>query len=166
MDLFFQRGDVGAAIAAGRRAVALNPADAELRAGLAEHLVAAGRFDEGRAEITQAIGLSPAPPAWYQFTLFVASLMGGDTASAEEVASRIDPAECAGAYLARALVANHAGALDQARREIALLLERRPEWRAGFVRELALQLQNREVQARFEAELLPLLPAGVTGRSG
>jgi Tfp pilus assembly protein PilF len=163
MQALFLKGDVDGALESGRRAVELSPGDADVRASFASRLVQAGRFEEGAAQMSRAVAASPSPPAWYQFPLFVAAVMTGDEAAARTAAARIDPSEFAMGHLARALAAKHAGNVDEARKEMAAFLERRPEMRRELRRELAQRLRHGPTVARFESELAALMPDEARG---
>ncbi|KAA2235101.1 hypothetical protein [Salinarimonas soli] len=161
MNVLFHKGDVDGALAAGRRAVELSPGDADLRANVGSRLVQAGRFQDGAAQMARAIAGSPAPPAWYQFPLFVAAVMTGDEAAARNAAARIDPSEFAMGHLARALAAKQAGRMAEAQSEMTAFLERRPDMRRELRRELVLRLGHGPTVERFEAELAALMPQDI-----
>ncbi len=158
MDVLFERGDIEEALAAGRRAVAANPEDPDVRAGLALRLVQAGRFEEGAREAGEALARSPAPPAWHALAPTLAALAQGDGLAAAAAAARLDPAGLPLGRLLRAAAAGSAGREEDARREVAALLDARPDLRRAWPRAVRALARHPDAAARIEALLAPLMP--------
>ncbi len=153
-----------------RRAVALNPNDADANAILGNNMVYYGRIDEGREWIVKAMRLNPYPPSWYYWyrNLLEFSLRNYDEAA--RCINRIRPLDrWHRAYLAACYA--RLGRMDEARAEIAIFVEaRRKELEArgepmpGNTIELAAFRANRYRRPEDRDHLLDSLRlAGLTG---
>lgn len=83
MDAQFFRGAIDEALAAGREAILRNPFDPDIMASLGARYVQLDRAAEGLPLLQQAVALSAGRPPWYDFFLFLAATMTGDTKLAE-----------------------------------------------------------------------------------
>ncbi len=121
--LFENRQDEEADIQS-RRAVALNPNDADANAILGVILVYFGRIEEGREWIAKAMRLNPFPPGWYhwyQALSFFSSREYEKTIRAFKEIRSLD--RWGHAYLAACNA--HLNRMDEARAEIAIFIETR-----------------------------------------
>ena len=90
-------GNEEVAIDSMRRAVRLNPADPQHKADYGMFLSYSGEWQEGLAEVSEAIAWDVDPPGWYFLPFFFDALLNGRFDAAEEVlrrgAMRGDPFE-------------------------------------------------------------------------
>jgi len=114
--LFQRKQDVEAEIEF-RRAVALNPNDADAIAFKANVLVYFGRWEEALKLIRKAMRLNPFPPSWYYWFQGLALYSGRDYEAAMRAILKIRPQLRPGhAYLAACLA--HLNRMDEARTEL------------------------------------------------
>jgi adenylate cyclase len=162
-------GEHEAAIQSARRAVGFGPSDAEAYATLASVLAYAGMPDEavGAAEI--ALRLNPKPPATTLLVAGLALYLDGQSERAIEVLEQAralapdlnEPHE----YLAMAY--GQAGKLDEAKREVDLILEREPSISVRFY-QLAYSPHRRaeDVNRRLEGLRRAGMPEWPFGYAG
>jgi adenylate cyclase len=118
--LFQRKQDVEAEIEF-RRAVALNPNDADAIAFKANVLVYFGRWEEALDLIRKAMRLNPFPPSWYYWFQGLALYSGRDYEAAMRAILKIRPQLRPGhAYLAACLA--HLNRMDEARTELDAFL--------------------------------------------
>ena len=168
--LFECRQDQDAEIQA-RRAVALNPNDADAAAILGVILVYFGRVDEGRDWIAKAMRLNPFPPRWYHWYQALACYSARDYDQAVGAIKQIRPLDrWFHAYLAACYA--QMDRMEEARAEIAVfvkarqreLLEARSEPLRAQTLDLALERASRYRNKADRDHLLDgLRRAGLTG---
>ena len=73
MGALFVSGRAAEALAAGKRAVELNPFDSDIPGDLGARYVQSGEAAQGEALLRQAVLANPAPPDWQMFHLFLAA---------------------------------------------------------------------------------------------
>jgi tetratricopeptide (TPR) repeat protein len=132
------RGDVGAAERHHRRAIALNPNDANAVAAFGSLLASLGRHDEGIDRIRDAMRLNPYHPEWYWASLGLALYAARRYADGAEALGHVARPEYWGlcflaACLAQSDRMEEAGAAAakarQRRPEFSLANLRLPEWK-------------------------------------
>ena len=117
-------GDLGQAVAVGRRGVELGPSDADALLFLAVALFESGEIGEALELADKAIGLNPVRPAYYCF--FHAMILWGNeryqqALDEEEECLRKAPA-FGGAHTYRVMCLVGIGHLDEARKLLAQLM--------------------------------------------
>lgn len=103
METLLLRGAVDDAREAGAAALRLNPYDPEAMAGLGALNVQLDRAAEGLPLLQRAVALSPGRPPWYDFYLFLAAKLTGNTKLADTHAALISSEQNALSLLARAM---------------------------------------------------------------
>jgi tetratricopeptide (TPR) repeat protein len=109
------------AFAAGRKAIALNPYDAEIMADIGARYIQIDRIDLGLPLIEEAIGQMAAPPIWARVYLALGHYGDGQRDAAARVADQIVGDSSPLALLARLLAAYHrrdARAISEALRQL------------------------------------------------
>jgi adenylate cyclase len=127
-------GEHDAAIQSARRAVAFGPSDAEAYATLASVLAFSGMPAEAVGAAETALRLNPKPPAT---TLLVAGLALYLDGQSERAIELLEQARALAPHLNEphvylAMAYGQAGKLDEAKREVDLLLEREPAFSVRF----------------------------------
>jgi tetratricopeptide (TPR) repeat protein len=84
------RGELEKALAAGERALALSPNNAEILAEFGMRLALMGQWERGIALIDEATARNPAHPGWYHTALALNLYRQGRYAQALEEAKQID----------------------------------------------------------------------------
>ncbi len=107
-----------------RRAVALNPNDADANAILSNIRTYHGVVDEGREWIEKAMRLNPFPPSWYHWYRNLMEFSSRNYEEAARCINRIRPLDrWHRAYLAACYA--RLGRMDEARAELAVFIEAR-----------------------------------------
>lgn len=88
-DLMLAKGDLEAAVEAGRLAVQFNPEDMNAVAGHGAALARIGRYDEAVALLLRAEANMTAPPPWLRFYAFLALNNLGRTEEADHMVAQI-----------------------------------------------------------------------------
>ena len=107
-----------------RRAVALNPNDADANAILGNNLVYYGQLDEGREWILKAMRLNPYPPSWYHWYRALLEYSSRQYEEAAKCVNRIRPHDRWHRALLAACYAQM-GRAEDARVEITAFVEAR-----------------------------------------
>jgi adenylate cyclase len=146
-------GEHDAAIRSARRAVELGPSDAEAYAALATVLIYAGLHAEAVEAAEAALRLNPKPPASILLTVGLALFLDeqydraiGALKQARDLSPKLnEPVE----FLAMAYA--EAGQLEQAKREIEVLLQRIPSMSLQFYRVMyAHQRRSQDLARRLD----------------
>jgi len=103
MAVLFARGQIEDALTAGRDALARNPYDPDIMAGLGARLVQLNRPKEGLPFLQRAMALSNGRPPSYDFFAFLAARLTGADKLAETYAANLLADESAYSLLGRAL---------------------------------------------------------------
>jgi tetratricopeptide (TPR) repeat protein len=103
MAVLFARGQTEEALTAGREAMARNPFDPDIMAGLGARLVQLNRPAEGLPLLQRAMALSSGRPPSYDFFAFLAARFTGANKLAETYAANLLADEGAFSWLGRAL---------------------------------------------------------------
>ncbi len=120
-----------AAVLAGRKAVDLNPMNAQVRFGNAQALIFAGQIDDALVELTEAMRLSPRAPNVWSYMIFRAwalSALGRDEEAADwarQAAAHPNSQFWPTATLMSAL--GHLGRLEEARATYRNFRQENPE---------------------------------------
>lgn len=133
---YFRR-DLDAFEAAGRKAIALNPNDADVLSYFAHYLSLSGNWDEGQALQRRAMAMSPShPPVWHSSSVLDALRRQDYPTAVKEAELSFDP----GYYIsvlyvvaANAHAGNHEVALDALER----LEDLRPNFRTQVRKDLS-----------------------------
>ncbi len=151
-------GNHDAAIAEGERSVALNPNHADNAANLACSCAVADRPADAIPLLRKAMRLSPVFPTWYLNILGFAHYRLGQYDEAERVLKLALEREPAYTDCRLLLAATHRarGRGDDARREAVETLRQEPGFKLSDVEGRLSIVKDREVAARFIAELREL----------
>jgi Flp pilus assembly protein TadD/TolB-like protein len=128
MDVQYRRGDFAAAEEAGRRALALNPNNPEVKAELGIRLFARGNWDEGAAMVRQAAKASFFVPALNRFTLAFDHYRKEEYLAALKEANNIGMPGFYGVWVLKAAIYGQLGNATDARRCLAELQKLRPNY--------------------------------------
>ena len=161
MDVHFVRREYPQALAAGEKALALNPYDPDIVADLGARLVASGEVARGARLLREASATIMVRPAWHDFYLFLAAYLAGDQDEAARYASLILTDTFPLGIVARALAAAERGDGDHARQLLDRLGAARPGWRADPRRELEKFFPAAHIVDRL-AGALARIKAGAT----
>jgi tetratricopeptide (TPR) repeat protein len=104
--LYSQRGDSAEAVQWLGKAYGLNTFDISVAAAYGYTLVLQGRYADGAKVLQRAVEVSSVHPPWWDFTLFLADFMLGDTDKAARAARALSTAKKP-EYLAARLIAAH-----------------------------------------------------------
>jgi tetratricopeptide (TPR) repeat protein len=133
------RGEVEQALAAGERALALNPNNADVLAEFGMRLAWTGRWERGLALIHEAIARNPAHPGWYHTAPALGLYQQGRYAEALEEAIQIDAPGWVHNYTVLAMIYGQLGQEEEARAAARRLLELDPDFEANAWYELQLR---------------------------
>jgi tetratricopeptide (TPR) repeat protein len=128
MSVLFARGQIGAALAEGEKAIALNPHDLMVLTAYGLRLAGSGNLERGMALLEHAASESPARVPAHYLAFFLHTYLKGDDANASLHASLL-PKGTSLALLARAMMAARAGDHIHARQIAEELAASRPAWR-------------------------------------
>ena len=129
MDVHFLRGEYAMSLAAGEKAVMLNPYNPNILACYGARLIALGEWEKGASFVKEAAANTVVHPAWHDFYLFLAAYLANDQNAAATYAAQIMSDKFALGLVARAVVAAQRGDQDAARRLIDRLVDLQPAWR-------------------------------------
>jgi hypothetical protein len=153
LDVRFHRGEIDLALAAGRRAVELNPFDTDIVADFGARLVAAGYYREGIAYLEQAVAFNPARPPWQDAFLFLGYHMAGDRVEAQAYATQIDADDYGLGWVMRAVALAEVGHIEQARIAVQRLVALQPAWGRDPRAELSKFFPYRPIADRLMSDL-------------
>jgi len=142
--------DFGRSISAYEKALELNPNSADVLAEMADALVHTGRAAEGVERIAQAKRLNPICPEWYDWVLGIAAFHDGRY---EDALLAFEGVQDGANFLRSDLAAVYVklGRLEEARRVVAEMLKRQPDYRLATER--LRPFKNTEVLQSFIADL-------------
>lgn len=150
MAALFVSGDREGALAAGARAVTLNPADSEILADFGSKLVALGRYAAGVEMMAEARHLASGIAPRYEFFLFLSAYMRGDQSAAASAFSLPSGESNALGLLGRAIAAADAGDASRAAALMEALLAVEPD----FLDDPRRALERRGMPEAIVARLL------------
>jgi adenylate cyclase len=131
--LLGHRREFDAAINSARKAVALQPGNAEIRAGLGYALVHAGRPEEALQTLQDALRLNPYAHGWYRILMARAHDMLGDTERALQESQKAAPDIPFAAHLNIASLQARKNNMADARAALAEALRRNPQFTLASV---------------------------------
>jgi tetratricopeptide (TPR) repeat protein/TolB-like protein len=152
-DIYLARGEVPAALAAGDKALALNPYDLGTLVHVGTQLAALGELDRARTMLRQAAFFGLVRPVRIDFGLFLLAYLSGDFDEARTLASELPRDKFALGYLARALICVKNGDDAGAQRAIAKLVNLQPGIRNDLRGELGKFFPGPPVVDRLARDL-------------
>ena len=157
--VLFARHEIAAAIAAGERAVKLNPYDMPLVSDYGGRFVIVGEVDRGMEFLSRAMKFGAGRPSWHHFYMFLASYLRDDKTGMVYYASQI-----AGVHplplIARALAARVAGDDVRAGQALATLKAIGQTWDTDIESELQKFFPNPDLVRRIAGDLETIHAAG------
>jgi tetratricopeptide (TPR) repeat protein len=133
------RGEVKEALAAGERAVALSPSNAEILAEFGMRLALMGQWERGISLIDEAIARNPTHPGWYHTAPALNFYRQGQYAEALEEARQIDAPGWVHNHTILAMIYGQLGQEGEARAAVRRILELDPDFEANAWYELQLR---------------------------
>jgi adenylate cyclase len=133
------RGEVEEALAAGERALALSPNNAEILAEFGMRLALMGQWERGIALIDEAIARNPTHPGWYHTAPALNFYRQGRYAEALEDARQIDAPGWVHNHTILAMIYGQLGQEEQARAAARQLLQLDPDFEENAWYELQLR---------------------------
>jgi tetratricopeptide (TPR) repeat protein len=158
----YARHEVGAAFAAGERAISLNPYDMLTLAEYGGRLVMTGDVERGLQLLRRAGGNGIVLPNWHHYYRFLGNYLAGNLKEAAFQAEQITAEDYPLGLVARAIAANRTGNADQARRALDRLIEVQPAWRTDARRLLEKSIYD---PASVDQLMRDLAGAGLAGAS-
>jgi len=143
------RREFDAAIAAARDAVALQPGNSEIRAGLGLALIHGEHPEEGLRAMQDALRLNPHAHGWYRLLVARAYDILGDAEKALHELQGITSETAFGAYLNIASLLARNGRIAEARTALTEALRQDPQFTLGAV-ERFLMCRNDDYVAAFK----------------
>ncbi len=150
--VLFARGETKAAIGAMEHAVELNRYDLFILAGFGGRLITVGQVDRGLAMMAQSAEHGSVRPSWMHFYLFLGNYLKGNFPDAAYHAEGITGENPLG-FVARALVAAHAGDSAKATLMLRQLVALRPAWRDNARGELRRAIPAADIVERLAHDL-------------
>jgi tetratricopeptide (TPR) repeat protein len=147
------RGEYALSLAAGEKAVALNPYNPNILACYAARLLSLGEVEKGARVLKQAVEDIVVHPPWIDFFLFLASYLVDDQNAAATYADQIMSDKFAVGFAARALVAAQRGDAEGARQLLDRMIALHPGWREDPRRELKRLFPSDLVSDRLARDL-------------
>jgi adenylate cyclase len=156
------RCEYQSALISNNIAIELNPTFAAAYCGLADSLAYEGRYDESIQQFEHALELSPNDPQRWAFLTYgaLAHIFNGDFEAAiewTETASEIPNCQF-WTHAHKAVALAYLGKLDEARREIELVIRERPQFNIDFARNKLFFIKDK---AQLDCYLEGLTRAGV-----
>jgi adenylate cyclase len=133
------RGELEEAVAAGERAIDLNPSNAEILAEFGMRLAWIGQWERGISLINAAIARNPAHPGWYHTAPALNFYRQGRYADALEEARQIDAPGWVHNHTILAMIYGQLGQKEQAQAAARQLLQMDPEFEENAWYELQLR---------------------------
>ena len=133
------RGEIEEAMAAGERAVAVSPNNAEILAEFGMRLALMGRWERGIALIGEAIARNPVHPGWYHTAPALNFYRQGRYAEALEEAMQIDAPGWVHNHTILAMIYGQLGQEEEARAAARRILELDPDFEENAWYELQLR---------------------------
>jgi TolB-like protein len=154
MDVHFLRGEYALALAAGEKAIELNPYNPNIAACYGARLIGVGEIEKGMSVLTEAAGDLVVRPAWFDFYLFAGAYLTNDQQAAAGYAVQIVSEKSVLGLIARALAAMQGGNPEAARQFVDRLAEVKPGWRDDPRRELKRMFPAGVVAERLASDLV------------
>jgi adenylate cyclase len=120
--------DVEGSIRLARRGLEINPYDTNLLADLGLRLAQRARWDEAMPLIEEAYARNPGDPVGYHIATFLRDYMAGDYQAALEQANKVQTPSVLYGAVARAIAHAQLGQMDDAKRNVAAILEIDPHY--------------------------------------
>ncbi|OAP40968.1 hypothetical protein AU381_03520 [Sinorhizobium glycinis] len=158
LTLFF-RGEVGAALAVGARAFAINPNDTELAGEYGFRLALSGQWSRGCGLVSQTVARNPGPIGYFEAALAVCSYIDRDYIAAERWARLADLRSNPIYRVILLAILGKLGKTDAARVEMQWLETNAAGFLDNIRSEVALRIHRPEDQQHF---LEGLRAAGVS----
>jgi len=136
MDVYFLQGEYALTLAAGEKAVTLNPYNPNTLACYGARLISLGEVEKGARVLKEAVADIVVRPPWIDFYLFLAAYLTDDRNAAGTYAGQIMSDKFAIGFAARALVAAQRGETESARQLLERMVAIHPGWREDPRREL------------------------------
>jgi adenylate cyclase len=133
------RGEVEQAVAAGERAVALSPNNAEILAEFGMRLAFLGQWERGIALIDEAIARNPAHPGWYHTAPALNLYRQRRYANALQEARQIDAPGWVHNHTILAMIYGQLGQEEEARAAARQVLQMDPDFEQNAWYELQLR---------------------------
>jgi len=126
--VFYATGSMDRMLQEGRRAIELNPYDADIVGGFAVNLAYSGLFEEARENLDRSADLSPGESQWRDHIYFLIHMGTGQPDLAAQSANGLAGSEQP-IHLAARLIATQYGGLGEAESFITELVAQRPSIR-------------------------------------
>jgi adenylate cyclase len=133
------RGEVEQALAAGERAVALSPNNAEVLAEFGLRLALMGQWERGIAFIDEAIARNPAHPGWYHAAPALNFYRQGRYAEALQEARQIEAPGWVHNHTILAMIYGQLGQEEPARAATRQILQMDPDFEENAWYEIQLR---------------------------
>jgi len=155
LDVQMTRGAVDDALAAGERAIQLNPDDPSVAVTYASQLISLGEVDKGMSLLDHLPGdAGGVRQTRLEFALFLGSYLKGDLATAATYADRLSSNKTFSlGHMARLLVAHKRGDKTLAHQAYDRLVELAPAWRLNARGELKKLFASSKVVDRLAEDL-------------
>lgn len=153
LDVHMARGEVSEALAAGEKAIALNPYDATAIFHYAAQLVLLGEIDKGLKLISEAVRYAGSTPPRFLFIQAIAAYLRNDFPGAAAAANQLTNERFPLGYVLRAITQVNLGDRDRARKSVARLVALYPSWQTDTRAELNKYLPLPWVVDRIESDL-------------
>ena len=160
LDAHFVRREFDLAVAAGEKAVRLNPYDPDILADLGARLVALGQVDRGVQLLHEASTYTVVRPPWQDFYLFLGAYLNNDMEAATRHAALIMTDTFPLGVLARVLSAAKNGDRDRARVLMERLVQLDPTWRVDARRQLQRYFPDAAIVDRLAGDLADIARTG------
>ncbi|WP_442583932.1 hypothetical protein ACSBOB_00675 [Mesorhizobium sp. ASY16-5R] len=137
-------GEVDAALAVGKQAMAINPNDTELVGEYGYRLALSGNWDEGCPLVAEVRERNPGPLSYYETALALCSYFRGDNAQAAMWIRKVSAPLNANYHAIAAAIFGEGGHKAEADRERAWLEQNAPGLIENARKEIAMRLARHE----------------------
>ncbi|MFI0844209.1 hypothetical protein [Mesorhizobium sp. IMUNJ 23232] len=146
-------GEIDAALAVGKQAMAINPNDTELVGEYGYRLALSGNWDEGCPLVAEVRERNPGPLSYYESALALCSYFRGDNAQAAMWIRKVSAPGNANYHAIAAAIFGEGGHKAEADRERAWLEQNAPGLIENARKEISMRFANPENVAFFIASL-------------
>ena len=153
LDIHMARGEVSEALAAGEKAIALNPYDTTAIFHYAAQLVLLGEIDKGLKLISDTVRYVGSTPPRFLFIQAIAAYLRNDFSGAAAAANQLTNERFPLGYVLRAITQLNLGDRARARKSVARLVALYPSWQTDTRDELNKYLPLPWVVDRVENDL-------------
>lgn len=153
MFALYLKKEVNAAMAVGRRAMAINPNDTELMGEYGYRLAMSGKWDDGCALVAEARERNPGPLAYYEAALAVCSYFRGDYQQAAMWIKKANVPSNALYHVIAAAIFAEGGLKADAEHERAWLEEHEPDLVRNLPEEASFRFARSEDADMFLGSL-------------